>query len=57
MDHGALVNNQDTKKRTPLIYAIDALAQNGDVVQELINRKANVNDQTLTGVTPLLLAT
>ena len=57
IDHGALVTLKDTKKRTPLMYAIGAQAQNGDVIQELINRNANVNEQTMTGTTPLLLAT
>ena len=38
------------------MYAINTNAQNEDVVQELLNRGADVNDQTLTGLTPLLLA-
>ena len=39
------------------MYAIGASAQNKDVVIELLNREANVNEATLTGLTPLLLAT
>ena len=39
------------------MYAIGAMAQNKDVVAELLNWGANVNEATLTGLTPLLLAT
>ena len=39
------------------MYAIGTKAQNLDVVQELLNQDAKVNEFTLTGLTPLLLAT
>ena len=39
------------------MYAIGAVAQNLDVVNELLDRGADVNEPTLTGLTPLLLAT
>jgi len=39
------------------MYAIGTVAQNLDVVNELLDRGADVNDSTLTGLTPLLLAT
>ena len=41
---------------TPLMYAIRAKAQNLDVVRELLARNADVNEQTVTGLTALLLA-
>mmetsp|Transcript_6329 Transcript_6329/g.7510 ORF Transcript_6329/g.7510 Transcript_6329/m.7510 type:complete len:164 (-) Transcript_6329:4027-4518(-) len=39
------------------MYAIGATAQNLDVVNELLDRGADVNEPTLMGLTPLLLAT
>ena len=38
------------------MYAIQSNAQNKDVVQELLARSAEVNEQTVTGMTALLLA-
>ena len=38
------------------MYAVGSSAQNPDVVDELIKRKADVNVQTVMGVSPLLLA-
>ena len=38
------------------MYAIQSKAQNKDVVQELLARSAQVNEQTVTGMTALLLA-
>jgi ankyrin repeat protein len=38
------------------MYAVGSPAQNQDVVAELIRRKADVNVQTVMGVTPLMLA-
>ena len=38
------------------MYAVSSPAQNQDVVEELIKRKAEVNMQTVMGVNPLLLA-
>ena len=56
LDHQALVNIQDPNKRTALHYAIEAKAQNIDVVQELIKREVPINDPACDGLTPLLLA-
>jgi ankyrin repeat protein len=38
------------------MYAVGSSAQNSDVVEALLKRKADVNVQTVMGVTPLLLA-
>lgn len=38
------------------MYAVGAPAQNQDVVEELLKRNADVNVQTVTGISPLLLA-
>ena len=38
------------------MYAVGSSAQNSDVVEELLKRKADVNVQTVMGVSPLLLA-
>ena len=47
---------RDKKKRNALFYAVESQTQNVDVVQELINRKADVNAISINGVSPLLLA-
>lgn len=39
------------------MYAIGATAENLDVVNELLDKGADLNEPTLTGLTPLLLAT
>lgn len=39
------------------MYAIGTEAENTDVVELLLDRGADVNEPTLTGLTPLLLAT
>ena len=52
----AMIDHKDQKKKTPLMYAIQAKAQNLDVVGELLQRNADVNAQTVTGLTALLLA-
>ena len=57
LNHDAFIDHKDQKKRTPLMYAIGTKAQNFDVVNELLKRGANVNEHTLTGLTPLLEAT
>ena len=57
LDHEAHIDHRDAKKRTPLFHAIGTKAENYDVVKELLNRGADVNSQSLTGNTPLLLAT
>ena len=44
LDHDALIDHKDQKKRTPLMYAIGTNAQNFDVVEELLNRGADVNE-------------
>ena len=51
-----MIDHKDQKKKTPLMYAIQAKAQNLDVVGELLSRSADVNEQTVTGLTALLLA-
>lgn len=56
LDSGALLDQRDKKKRTALFYAIESSAQNVDVVQELINRKTDVNASSIYGISPLLLA-
>ena len=57
LDYDAIVDLKDQKQQTPLFHAIGAKAQNYDVVKELIKRGANINSTSLTGMTPLLLAT
>jgi ankyrin repeat protein len=39
-----------------LFYAVENPAQNVDVVQELISRKADVNALSVNGISPLLMA-
>ena len=56
LDLNSLVDHRDQKKRTALFYAIGSPAQNIDVVQELIKNQTDVNIQTVTGISPLLLA-
>jgi len=57
LDSGALLDHKDKKRRTALFYAVENPVQNTDVVQELINRKADVNAISINGMTPLLIAT
>ena len=57
LDSGALWDHKDKKRRTALFYAVENPVQNTDVVQELINRKADVNAISINGMTPLLIAT
>ena len=57
LDHEALIDHKDQRKRTPLMYAIGATAENLDVVNELLDKGADLNEPTLTGLTPILLAT
>jgi len=57
LEHGALIDHKDQRKKTPLMYAIGTKAENKDVVKTLLESGADVNEHTLTGMTPLLLAT
>ena len=56
LDSGAIADHRDKKKRTALFYAVENPAQNVDVVQELISRKADVNALSVNGISPLLMA-
>lgn len=56
LEHGALIDHKDQRKKTPLMYAIGTKAENNDVVKTLLESGADVNEHTLTGMTPLLLA-
>jgi ankyrin repeat protein len=56
LDNSALVDHKDKKKRTALFYAVANHAQNVDVVQELLSRKADVNFHSIHGISPLHLA-
>lgn len=53
----AQVNMKDKKSRSPIMYAIDANAENSDVVMQLINKGADVNLASMDGWSPLLKAT
>lgn len=53
----AQVNMKDKKSRSPIMYAIDANAENSDVVMQLINKGADVNLPSMDGWSPLLKAT
>ena len=50
----ASVNHRDTHQKTPLFYAIEATAENIDVVLMLIEKGADVNATSIDGWTPLL---
>lgn len=53
----AQVNLKDKKSRSPILYALEANAQNLDVVMRLINKGADVNVISIDGWSPLLKAT
>lgn len=50
------VNHQDPHSRTPIFFAIEASAENVDVVQVLINSGAELNTTSVDGWSPLLKA-
>jgi ankyrin repeat protein len=51
------VNLSDRKQKTPLYYAIEAPAENSDVVVRLIKEGAKIDAATVYYWTPLLRAT
>eukprot|EP00347_Sterkiella_histriomuscorum_P020274 403338429 len=53
----AQVNLKDRKSRSSILYAIEANAQNSDVVMQLIKKQADVNVASIDGWSPLLKAT
>ena len=55
LDNGAEIDARDNVERTPLHFAA-ANGSNIDLIDELINRGADVNAQSLGGDTPLIKA-
>ena len=55
LDNGAEVDARDNVERTPLHFAA-ANGSNIDLIDELVNRGADVNAQSLGGDTPLIKA-
>jgi ankyrin repeat protein len=53
----AYVNLKDRKQRSPILHALEANAENPDVVMQLIKKGAEVNVTSLDGWSPLLKAT
>ena len=53
----ARVYMKDRMDKTPLFYAIEAPAENSDVVVRLIKEGANIDSATVYNCTPLLRAT
>ena len=52
----AQVSHRDMHQKTPLFYAIEASAENLDVVMMLIEKGADVNPTSIDGWSPLLKA-
>ena len=49
IEHDAHVNVKDRKQRSPLFFALEATAQNPDVVMRLIQKGADVNSVSIDG--------
>ena len=57
IDQQANINLRDVKQRTPILYAIEAVGENLDVILHLIKKGAIINLASIEGWTPLLKAT